>query len=398
MQRTIAITTVPLLIIAAFVILATDNLSKKSQVATPPQKEKPEPSENPVSESPAKHSAGQQTGEARNNLAAKSAQVWGEERGNNHSTTASSKQPESPLRLIELQPQPSTDRSKNSQGERDPAPIVKSDSSDEDSRAELADRLARVLAKQRRKAETHTSRASRSGDPNTKPLESPVPPDSYSPPVPPAPGTLPSATTTDSSPPQADRVIQVQIVKNVDELLKLDPGHFYKQLIVSGEYITNRSLNHLEELRAISVSIEAFNVTNAGLFHLTKMNHLRELRLWTPAVNDDGLGIVAKLVDLELLDLEGTSVRGSGLTHLSRLGKLQHLTLSPLVEDRELGSLTKFPALKELDLRSCHRLTDDCAESIGRVPTLETVWLPEQISEDGKRVVRDALPDCRVRS
>jgi hypothetical protein len=209
---------------------------------------------------------------------------------------------------------------------------------------------------------------------------------------------LPSATINDSLPEQVASVIQVEIVKNVDDLTRLDPARFYQQLIVSGEHITNRSLSHLEDLRAISVSIEAINVSNAGLLHLTKLRHLRQLRLWTPDVNDDGLKIVAKLGHLELLDLEGTSVRGTGLTHLSGLTKLQHVTLSPLVRNEALESLIKLPALKELDLRPCYRLTDDCIESIGRLPTLETVWLPEAISDDGKRVIRSALPDCHVRS
>ena len=81
------------------------------------------------------------------------------------------------------------------------------------------------------------------------------------------------------------------------------------------------------------------NVGNAGLLPVSKVKNLRQLRLWTPGVDDAGLEFVAKLNDLESLDLEGTSVQGTGLTRLQGLTRLSHLTLGPKTQDDDLASL-----------------------------------------------------------
>ena len=55
---------------------------------------------------------------------------------------------------------------------------------------------------------------------------------------------------------------------------------------------------------------------------------LRELRLWAPGVTNEGLHALEDLSDLELLDLEGTNIRGSAQaaqavgtdSNISRLG------------------------------------------------------------------------------
>ena len=142
------------------------------------------------------------------------------------------------------------------------------------------------------------------------------------------------------------------------------------------------------------MSIEAVNINNAGLIHVAKVKNLRELRLWAPAITDDGLRALGEMNDLESLDLEGTNVRGSGLSALS---KLTQLTLGSSTQDDDLAVLASLPLLEELDLRSCRQLTDACAKTIVQHQQLRMVWLPPQVGTAGKQAIRESLPKCQVR-
>ena len=101
--------------------------------------------------------------------------------------------------------------------------------------------------------------------------------------------------------------------------------------------------------------------------------------------------------DLELLDLEGTGVQGSGLMDGVGLKRLSQLTLGPRTEDADLELIDSLPTLVELDLRSCRRLTDSCVTTIARHQQLRMVWLPQQVGSANKQSVRRLLPNCQVK-
>jgi hypothetical protein len=151
-------------------------------------------------------------------------------------------------------------------------------------------------------------------------------------------------------------------------------------------------------LTVSELSIEAVNVSNAGLQHLKKLKGLRWLRLWSPGFTDDALEHLAALNDLETLDLEGTAVEGTTLEVLKPLQNLEMLVLGPKILDSEIARLKHLPALRQLDLRACARLTSDCLESLGSLSRLEIIWLPQQIRSKGRKALRESLPDCQVRS
>lgn len=190
---------------------------------------------------------------------------------------------------------------------------------------------------------------------------------------------------------------QTRLVRVPDDLDEWGPNEVIGQLIITGDQFTNRSLRSLDGKQILSLSIEAVNVTNAGLIHLTKVKNLRELRLWAPGVDDDGLQILAKIERLERLDLEGTNVSGIGLTSVSSLPRLGHLTLGPRTQEQELQQLEAFPSLEELDLRACSQLTDACVDSLVQLRSLRVLWIPKQLSETGRKALRKALTECQIR-
>ena len=107
--------------------------------------------------------------------------------------------------------------------------------------------------------------------------------------------------------------LPIHVARTPHDLTEMDSTSVIGQLTVTGDQFTNRSLKYLESLRVLSLSIEAVHISNSALNYVAKMEGLLELRLWTPGITDDGLRTIAGMSDLELLDLEGTSIQGKGL-------------------------------------------------------------------------------------
>ncbi|MHB8972210.1 MAG: hypothetical protein ACYC3X_20465 [Pirellulaceae bacterium] len=187
------------------------------------------------------------------------------------------------------------------------------------------------------------------------------------------------------------------VAREPADLSDLQSLQLIERLIVTGEQFSNGSLRQLAGLRILSLSIEAVNIGNGGLLYVSNVKNVRELRLWTPSVNDAGLEFVARMNELEWLDLEGTSVQGAGLARLQGSTRLSHLTLGPKASDSELTSLQVLSHLTELDLRSCYQLTEACLGSVAEVDTLRVVWLPSRLAETGGARIRQTLPQCEVR-
>ena len=144
--------------------------------------------------------------------------------------------------------------------------------------------------------------------------------------------------------------------------------------------------------------MKRFDVSNVGLQYVKSVKGIRRLRLWTPLLDDAALTYVAELPNLEILDIEGTAIEGAGLEKLKGLQKLDMLVLGPRTSDAHIASLKHLPALRQLDLRACSRLTLACLEPLAQLADLKIVWLPGHIRAKGKRMLRESLPKCEVRS
>ncbi len=192
--------------------------------------------------------------------------------------------------------------------------------------------------------------------------------------------------------------INVLVLRNADDLLDVDASERIGQLILSGDQFNNRTLKSLDGLSVENLSIEAVNVSNAGIQYLRNVRGVKSLRLWSPGFDDRGLTLVRELRGLEALDLEGTSVDGTGLGDLKELKNLERLVLGPKTLDSGIAQLVQLPNLQQLDLRACARLTLDCVDSLGKLADLKVIWLPRHIRTKGKRALRVALPECQVRS
>ncbi len=207
----------------------------------------------------------------------------------------------------------------------------------------------------------------------------------------------PTAAVTEETPAEP-MTLDVLVLRRSQELAELPRTTQIGRLILTGDDFSNRALRGLEGLKVSELSIEAADVSHPGLQYLPSVQGLLRLRLWTPALDDAALVHVAKVSTLEILDVEGTSIDGSGLVQLQKLPKLEMLVLGPQVSDVQVASLQQLPALRQLDLRACSRLSLACLDSLALLPDLKVLWLPSHIRDKGKRALRKSLPTCDVRS
>ncbi len=68
-------------------------------------------------------------------------------------------------------------------------------------------------------------------------------------------------------------------------------------------------------------------VTDSGLSHVGQMSHLTRLHLERTGIGDEGMMHVARLKQLEYLNFHGTEVTDAGLEHLKSLPKLRQVYL-----------------------------------------------------------------------
>lgn len=92
-------------------------------------------------------------------------------------------------------------------------------------------------------------------------------------------------------------------------------------------------------------------ITDAGLAHLAKLPQLQSLNLTDAAITDAGLAAVENLPNLSSLALSRTDVRGPGLAHLQSRPALTYLYISgDTLTDEGLTALAGVTSLQHLEL------------------------------------------------
>jgi hypothetical protein len=208
----------------------------------------------------------------------------------------------------------------------------------------------------------------------------------------------PLADTTDvAAGDPEDLTVRISIVHNDAGLETIDRSGDIGRLILTGDGVTNAGLKQLEGLNVRALSIEGTQITNTGLQYLASLTNLKSLRLWSYQLTNASLQHVKNLAGLETLDIDGTAIQGSGLKRLEDLPKLRTLVLGPAVRDADLEYLKDLASLQEVDLRACRHISDAGLAHIGALAKLRAVWLPQQITEEGRNKLRQKLPKCECR-
>lgn len=155
------------------------------------------------------------------------------------------------------------------------------------------------------------------------------------------------------------------------EVLKQFPRLQFITLVESEA--TDAGLKHLHDLRALqAITLEGAKVSAAGLAHLRDMPKLTGLTLGGRDISDAHLKRVAELA-LTGLTLNECRITDQGIAELKQLKKLRTLRLRTVpITDVGLEEIGKWEQMTYLDL------------------------VQVQVTGEGLRKVREALPECKV--
>ena len=123
-------------------------------------------------------------------------------------------------------------------------------------------------------------------------------------------------------------------------------------VVATGGELSDADLEHVAALPGLRRLVLTGNsqITNAGLEPIAGLTALKELKLSSPKIDDDGLRHLARLKNLRSLGLDGTHV--ASLDALRALDNLQELYLfQTKMTDDSLAAIGTFPQLRRLRLR-----------------------------------------------
>jgi Leucine-rich repeat (LRR) protein len=141
-----------------------------------------------------------------------------------------------------------------------------------------------------------------------------------------------------------------------NDLAPLEKLSHLKQLFIYSAAVDDTGLQYVAHLSNLTILIiGSYHGTDAGLEHLAGLANLQTLTLQGGAITDLSLTQLAKLKSLKNLVLVDSQVEGPGLSRLNRLAALAGLSLTgrkSAIRDDGLQYLSDLPALKRLNLYS----------------------------------------------
>jgi internalin A len=151
---------------------------------------------------------------------------------------------------------------------------------------------------------------------------------------------------------------------------------FGLDLYMGGFYVTDAAMKELAGLKNLQIlNLDSTSVTGAGLKELAGLKNLKTLNLAETKVTDAGLKELAGLKSLQTLNLYKTSVTGAGLKELAGLKNLQTLNLGLIrVTDTGLKGLAELKNLQTLSL-FVNPVTDAGLKELAGLKNLQTLDL-----------------------
>ena len=165
-------------------------------------------------------------------------------------------------------------------------------------------------------------------------------------------------------------------------------------------------LNQIDSLRALVLKKTAFEkkrFSSAGIQKLASLRNLEYLDLYANAISDETLDHLKPFPKLKHLDLSLTTVTDKGLEKLEPFETLQSLTLlysegfaGPTITNAGLKPLARIQQLEQLNLVGA-KITDAGIDNLKSLKNLKRLTLVgTRISKDGVKRLQDALQDCEI--
>jgi hypothetical protein len=179
-------------------------------------------------------------------------------------------------------------------------------------------------------------------------------------------------------------------ITNMGKTSHLLAGLLGVDLVANVDWVdlTNRPANSLVE--------HGSTISNADLFPLRRLCHLRVLLLRGAGVSDGGLVHIKGLTELRCLNLNGTQITDAGLSHLRGLGNLRWLYLNRTkVTGTGLVDLRRLKHLEVLSLQET-RVSDVGLLHLRHFPTIMVLNLEgTNVTDAGIMYLRE-LANLRI--
>jgi hypothetical protein len=219
------------------------------------------------------------------------------------------------------------------------------------------------------------------------------------------------------------------ILKQLDAKFEEDlsvPGKPIKAINLDGKNVSDEGLGLIcaGTPRLETLSLLHASVTKAGLVHVAKLPHLKELILGHSKTSEADIAPLAEskslkslrmrfggqphyptgetvklLKNLELLELGHSLMDDKAVQQIATLQGLRSLTLafSPNITDAGVAHLKALTKLEYLDFYATTKLTDKSLEELKVLPNLKDLHLEgSKVTPAGVEAYKTAVPGCRV--
>ncbi len=164
--------------------------------------------------------------------------------------------------------------------------------------------------------------------------------------------------------------------------------------------ISDEGLAHLSKLNKLKqLDLRGTVVYGGGFEHLTGAKDLWKVDVSEAEVDDEGLGYIAAMPNLQDLNLWYSAyLTDAGLEHLKSLTKLRRLNLEQTpIGDAGLEHLAGITSLESLNLSET-KITDEGLPSLSGLTGLKTLELARtEVSDAAVEKLHAALPNCQIK-
>ncbi|MBN2590959.1 MAG: redoxin domain-containing protein [Sedimentisphaerales bacterium] len=157
-----------------------------------------------------------------------------------------------------------------------------------------------------------------------------------------------------------------------------------KQLNCDNSSISDAALEHISKISSLErLTFALSQIKGPGLVHLKNLTSLKELSIPKTSITDDSLMYIKDIISLKRLALYDTQIGDNGLAALENMTSLERLTLG--INDREIdvnspitdAGLIHLSKLTKLNYLTLHRtcITDEGLKHLSSLSNLENLCL-----------------------
>jgi len=162
-----------------------------------------------------------------------------------------------------------------------------------------------------------------------------------------------------------------------------------RRLKINNSQVTDKGLAHLKEIKTLEyLGLPNHGITDEGLAYVAQLKRLKYLSVGAnsggSAISNSGLGHLVKLEHLEELQIGGKDITDEGMSHIAKLANLKSLTLfgCPRLADGGITKLSSLKSLKKLNM-SYTNVSIAGLAGLNLLPNITHLYVRSIVRDDG---------------